>query len=87
MDNEKKIDPALPEEETEMSEDISEEELPSDEVVIENFDEDKDEDDYAIFEVSEDELVIDMPEEMLEEVDEEMLPVIEMMLPLELERK
>lgn len=45
MDNEKKIDPALPEEETEMSEDISEEELPSDEVVIENFDEDKDEDD------------------------------------------
>jgi hypothetical protein len=41
LDNEKKIDPALPEEETE----LSEEELPQDEVVIENFDEDKDEDD------------------------------------------
>ncbi len=45
MDNEKKIDPAVPEEETEVSEDISEEELPRDEVVIENFDEDKEEDD------------------------------------------
>ncbi len=41
LDNEKKIDPALTEEETE----IAEEEFPQDEVVIENFDEDKDEDD------------------------------------------
>ena len=41
LDNEKKIDPVLPEEEA----DVSEEELPQDEVVIENFDADKDVDD------------------------------------------